>query len=118
LLVAALLTLTLGGAGIGSGCSFPGGTLTEPPLQLSAVSGRVTHVLTSAPIGGVTVRVTPNGQPAADVTTNSNGIYFRAAISNGPARIEVHAAGYRDYVANITLNVGENTHDIQLIPNP
>ena len=114
ILLAGFLVVTLGGIGFGVGCSgnIPG----EGPIPLAVVSGRVTHVLTGVPLAGV-VTITPSGAPPVEVAVAANGTYTRGALSVGPARIEARATGFRDYSANVTLNTGNNTHDIQLIPN-
>ena len=100
---------------MGVGCS---GLTSEPPISIAAVNGRVTNILTQAPLTSGNVRITPNGAPPVDVPIGNTGFYALGGLPLGPARIQVTIAGYRDYSANVNLNAGSNTHDIQLTPNP
>ncbi len=119
LLVTALLVVMLGGGGVSVGCApFGSPTSPGPPPGEANIEGTVTHILTGTRIPNVTVRITPNGMTQLSVIADANGRYGVAGINTGTARITTSVTGYRDYTADVSLVRGNNTHNIQLVPNP
>lgn len=79
------------------------------------IEGTITNAVTSEPVAGVTVTLSPNN---ASATTGSDGKYAFADIEEGDYTIQASKTGYQTNTKDVTVLSEQTRHgDIAITPN-